>query len=147
MCVMMLHSRYDVIMVDQVSACVPLLRLSRAKVKTYLLCVFLSAKKCFFFSFFFIFHFRCFFFSNQILFYCHFPDLLLTERRSFQKRMYRLVMDYIEEKTTGRQILFIYDFLFVNSQTLSIFFTFQVRPLSGFCAGHRLMTCICTNST
>ncbi|KAK3851202.1 hypothetical protein Pcinc_042133 [Petrolisthes cinctipes] len=47
---------FDVAFVDQVSACIPFLRL-RGKVK--------------------------------ILFYCHFPDQLLTQRRSLPKRIYR----------------------------------------------------------
>lgn len=58
----------DVILCDQVSACIPVLKCSKAKV----------------------------------LFYCHFPDLLLTQRKSFLKRMYRAPLDWLEEVTTGR---------------------------------------------
>lgn len=57
----------SVIMCDQISACVPVLKLSSAKV----------------------------------LFYCHFPDLLLTQRKSFLKRLYRWPLDWLEEITTG----------------------------------------------
>lgn len=57
----------DLIFCDQISACIPVLRFSKAKV----------------------------------LFYCHFPDMLLTKRESFLKRIYRAPIDYIEEKTTG----------------------------------------------
>ena len=60
-------SQYDVIFCDQISACIPVLRL----------------RKC------------------KILFYCHFPDLLLTERNSRAKRIYRAGIDWLEEKTTG----------------------------------------------
>lgn len=74
----------DVIFCDQVSACIPILKLgSRAK----------------------------------ILFYCHFPDQLLTKRESFLKRIYRRPIDWLEEKTTGMA-----DVIMVNSHfTASIF--------------------------
>ena len=58
---------FDLIFCDQISACVPILRMSKAKV----------------------------------LFYCHFPDLLLTQRKSFLKRFYRVPIDWVEEWTTG----------------------------------------------
>lgn len=59
---------YDVIFCDQISACIPMLRLlSRAKV----------------------------------LFYCHFPDQLLTKRESTLKYLYRLPIDWLEEVSTG----------------------------------------------
>lgn len=59
-----------VIMCDQISACIPVLKLCSAKV----------------------------------LFYCHFPDLLLTQRKSFLKRLYRWPLDWLEEITTGTVI-------------------------------------------
>jgi len=59
---------YDVIFCDQISACIPMLRLlSHAKV----------------------------------LFYCHFPDQLLTKRDSTLKYLYRLPIDWLEEVSTG----------------------------------------------
>lgn len=39
--------------------------------------------------------------SSQVLFYCHFPDLLLSPRTSLLKRLYRLPIDYLEQVTTG----------------------------------------------
>ena len=40
--------------------------------------------------------------NRNIVFYCHHPDkLLCTERRSIFKRIYRYILDTIEEKTTG----------------------------------------------
>nr|XP_033785526.1 alpha-1,3/1,6-mannosyltransferase ALG2 [Geotrypetes seraphini] len=39
--------------------------------------------------------------SKKVLFYCHFPDLLLTQRQSFLKRIYRAPIDWLEEMTTG----------------------------------------------
>lgn len=53
----------------QVSACVPVLRLSRHR--------------------------------KKVLFYCHFPDQLLTQRKSTLKKLYRAPIDWVEERTTG----------------------------------------------
>lgn len=40
--------------------------------------------------------------SRNVLFYCHYPDKLLsTERSSFLKRAYRFVLDNLEEVTTA----------------------------------------------
>ncbi len=58
----------DVVFCDQISACVPVLRL-------------LS--------------------SARIVFYCHFPDQLLTGRQSLLKSLYRAPLDWLEECTTG----------------------------------------------
>lgn len=58
----------DVIICDQVSACLPILKLSK-KAKT--------------------------------IFYCHFPDMLLTNRKSILKKIYRMPFDWLEEFTTG----------------------------------------------
>ena len=65
--------RADVFFCDQVSACIPVLKMSKAKV----------------------------------LFYCHFPDQLLTKRESFAKKLYRAPLDWVEEKTTGMHSLFL----------------------------------------
>ena len=61
-------TEFDVIICDQISACVPILKWSGAKV----------------------------------LFYCHFPDQLLTTRKSWLKKMYRWPIDSLEEWTTGQ---------------------------------------------
>lgn len=39
--------------------------------------------------------------SAKIIFYCHFPDQLLAQRRSALKRFYRAPLDWLEEWTTG----------------------------------------------
>ena len=45
------------------------------------------------------------------IFYCHYPDLLLsTDRTSLLKRLYRLPLDWLEQWTTG-----LADILLVNS--------------------------------
>ncbi|XP_034553562.1 alpha-1,3/1,6-mannosyltransferase ALG2 [Notolabrus celidotus] len=76
---------YDVVFCDQVSACIPVLRLSRHK--------------------------------KKVLFYCHFPDQLLTQRKTFLKKLYRAPIDWLEERTTGMA-----DMILVNSQfTAGIF--------------------------
>ena len=38
----------------------------------------------------------------SVLFYCHFPDQLLTTRRSRLKKLYRWPIDWVEETTTGK---------------------------------------------
>ncbi|KAK3756805.1 hypothetical protein RRG08_003923 [Elysia crispata] len=87
--------RYDLIFCDQISACLPILKLRSAKV----------------------------------IFYCHFPDLLLTQRKTFWKQVYRAPIDFIEETTTGMA-----DCILVNSRfTAAVFHkTFtrlqQVQP-------------------
>lgn len=83
---------YDIVFCDQISACIPVLKLSKAR----------------------------------ILFYCHFPDMLLTQRKSMLKKVYRAPIDWLEEKTTGMA-----DCVLVNSKfTAGIFkdtFTSLVR--------------------
>ena len=58
----------DVYIVDQVSMCVPFLKV---------------------------------FSSKKVLFYCHYPDMLLTQRNSFFKLLYRKPLDYLEGLTTS----------------------------------------------
>ena len=62
------NNKFDIIVCDQISACVPVLRWSGARV----------------------------------LFYCHFPDQLLTTRTSWIKKVYRWPIDSLEEWSTGR---------------------------------------------
>lgn len=72
-----LAASFDVIIVDQVSVCLPLLWLAR---------------------------------PCGIIFYCHYPDYLLTQRSSWLKQLYRAPLDWLEEQTTG-----LADIVFVNS--------------------------------
>ena len=40
--------------------------------------------------------------NRKVLFYCHYPDkLLATNRSSLTMKVYRLVLDSLEEATTG----------------------------------------------
>lgn len=73
---------YDTILCDQVSACIPPLKL---------------------FNYFKRDQFK-------IVFYCHFPDQLLTSRDSFLKSLYRKPLDQFEEWSTG-----LADIILVNS--------------------------------
>lgn len=68
---------YDILICDQISACIPVLRM----------------------------------YKKPIIFYCHFPDSLLTQRKSFLKKLYRMPIDYLEEITTGQA-----DKVLVNSK-------------------------------
>ncbi|XP_022048681.1 alpha-1,3/1,6-mannosyltransferase ALG2 isoform X2 [Acanthochromis polyacanthus] len=85
---------YDVIFCDQVSVCIPVLRLSRHR--------------------------------KKVLFYCHFPDQLLTQRKSALKKLYRAPIDWMEERTTGMA-----DMILVNSQFTAGIFRETFRSLSG----------------
>lgn len=84
--------QFDVFFVDQLSTCIPLLRLCT---------------------------------GTPVLFYCHFPDKLLSEgqfavskkKSGWLKKLYRLPMDWLEETTTRQG-----DVLLVNSAfTCSVF--------------------------
>jgi len=55
--------------------------------------------------------------GSKVVYYCHFPDLLLSSRKSCIKRIYRIPIDFLEEITTAQA-----DVILVNSQfTLKIF--------------------------
>lgn len=84
------EDRFDVFICDQISACIPVLRWTGAKV----------------------------------IFYCHFPDKLLTPHDSCLKKAYRWPVDALEEYTTGRahQVL-------VNSKFTSAVFHLAFRSL------------------
>lgn len=69
---------YDIVIADQVSVVVPIVKLLLPRTK--------------------------------VLFYCHFPDMLLAKRESTLKRLYRMPLDYVEEVTTGAA-----DLILVNS--------------------------------
>ena len=53
--------------------------------------------------------------SRNVLFYCHYPDKLLsTDRKSYLKRAYRFVLDLIEELTTGLSCCIVVNSLFTQ---------------------------------
>lgn len=74
---------YDVVICDQVSVGIPLLKA----------------------------------FGRKVLFYCHFPDQLLSKEGTPFKSIYRLPLNWLEERTTGMA-----DMILVNSKfTLKVF--------------------------
>lgn len=87
-------AEYDVVFCDQVSVCIPVLRLSRQR--------------------------------KKVLFYCHFPDQLLTQRGSALKKLYRAPIDRLEELTTGMA-----DTVLVNSCFTAGVFRETFRTLDG----------------
>ncbi|CAN6558285.1 unnamed protein product [Malus baccata var. baccata] len=68
LCMLVMWPSFDVILADQVSVVIPLLKLKKA---------------------------------TKVLFYCHFPDLLLAQHTTLLRRIYRKPIDFIEEMTTG----------------------------------------------
>ncbi|KAL6773905.1 ALG2 [Auxenochlorella protothecoides x Auxenochlorella symbiontica] len=86
-------SRPDVVIVDQVSVAIPLLR--------WLL-------------------------RRPVLFYCHFPDLLLAAPTTRLHRFYRAPLDWLEQATTGTA-----DLVVVNSRFTQGIFARTFRRLHG----------------
>lgn len=67
-CMALMWPSFDVILADQVSAVVPVLKLKK---------------------------------SSKVIFYCHFPDLLLAQHTTKLRRLYRKPIDMLEEASTG----------------------------------------------
>ncbi|CAN1794629.1 Alpha-1,3/1,6-mannosyltransferase ALG2 [Linum perenne] len=82
---------FDVILADQVSVVIPLLKLKRA---------------------------------TKVIFYCHFPDLLLAQHTTTLRRLYRKPIDFVEEITTGMA-----DMILVNSKFTASMFARTFRHL------------------
>lgn len=61
----------------------------------------------------------------RILFYCHFPDQLLTKPGGMLKTLYRMPLNFLEEKTTGAA-----DGVLVNSKFTSRVFSETFRTLN-----------------
>ncbi|KAG2681669.1 hypothetical protein I3843_11G155400 [Carya illinoinensis] len=78
LCVLFMWPSFDVVLADQVSVVIPILKLKR---------------------------------SIKVVFYCHFPDLLLAQHSTVLRRIYRKPIDLIEEITTGMA-----DMILVNSR-------------------------------
>ncbi|PKI73131.1 hypothetical protein CRG98_006473 [Punica granatum] len=76
--VLLMWPLFDVILADQVSAVIPILKCKK---------------------------------STKVVFYCHFPDLLLAQHTTFLRKMYRKPIDFVEELTTGMA-----DLILVNSK-------------------------------
>jgi len=70
-----------------------------------------------------------------VLFYCHFPDLLLAQRRSRAHSAYRAPLDYAEQATTGMA-----DRLLVNSHYTQGFYKLML-PCVWFDACYHAVHC------
>ncbi|KAF3442381.1 hypothetical protein FNV43_RR16297 [Rhamnella rubrinervis] len=88
LCVLIMWSSFDVILADQVSVVIPLLKFKK---------------------------------STKVVFYCHFPDLLLAQHTTFLRRIYRKPIDFIEEMTTGMADLILVNSKFTASTFASTF--------------------------
>ena len=64
-------------------------------------------------------------FNPKILFYCHFPDQLLSKPGNIFKTLYRMPLNYLEEKTTG-----LADGVLVNSKFTSRIFNETFKTLN-----------------
>ncbi|KAI4387987.1 hypothetical protein MLD38_000367 [Melastoma candidum] len=78
LCMLVLWPSFDVVLADQVSVVVPLLKMRRLL---------------------------------KVVFYCHFPDMLLAQHSTLLRRVYRKPIDFVEELTTGMA-----DMILVNSK-------------------------------
>ncbi|GFP94640.1 alpha-1 3/1 6-mannosyltransferase alg2 [Phtheirospermum japonicum] len=78
LCVLFLYPSFDIIIADQVSVVIPLMKMRKL---------------------------------SKVIFYCHFTDVLLAQRTTFLRRIYRTPIDFLEEITTGMA-----DLILVNSK-------------------------------
>ncbi|KAH6764742.1 UDP-Glycosyltransferase superfamily protein [Perilla frutescens var. frutescens] len=92
LCMLFLYPSFDVILVDQVSIVIPLLKLKKL---------------------------------SKVVFYCHFPDLLLAQHTTILRRIYRKPIDFLEELTTGMA-----DLILVNSKFTASTFAKTFKHLS-----------------
>lgn len=95
--VVIFSQEYDVVLCDQISACIPILKIRN----------FLTHNK------------------SKIIFYCHFPDQLLTSRDSLLKTLYRIPIDLYEEWSTS-----LADIILVNSQFTKVVVRKTFKSLS-----------------
>ncbi|XP_049343599.1 uncharacterized protein LOC125807893 [Solanum verrucosum] len=67
--------------------------------------------------------------SAKVVFYCHFPDLLLAQRTTILRRIYRKPIDFIEEITTGMADLILVNSRFTASTFASTFKNLDARGI------------------
>lgn len=95
LCMIFLWPSFDLTLVDQVSAVIPVFRWA----------------------------------STKVIFYCHFPDLLLAKHTSRLRRLYRAPIDWVEEKTTGMADCVLVNSKFTASTFASTFKTLHARGM------------------
>ncbi|KAJ4975949.1 hypothetical protein NE237_001055 [Protea cynaroides] len=91
LCMLLFWPSFDVILADQVSIVIPLLKIKK---------------------------------STKVVFYCHFPDLLLAQHTTTLRRIYRKPIDMVEESTTGMA-----DLILVNSRFTASTFAYTFKTL------------------
>lgn len=96
---LLMFSKYDLILCDQISACVPVFRLDLFK-------------------------------RTRVIFYCHFPDQLLTQRETTLKRIYRMPIDFIEEYSINCADTIVVNSQFTSSVVKRTFKRLKNRPLT-----------------
>ncbi|KAK4376136.1 hypothetical protein RND71_006813 [Anisodus tanguticus] len=96
LCLLFMWPSFDIILVDQVSVVIPLLKLKK---------------------------------SAKVVFYCHFPDLLLAQHTTILRRIYRKPIDFIEEITTGMADLVLVNSRFTASTFASTFKNLDARGI------------------
>lgn len=96
LCMLFVWPSFDVILADQVSVVVPLMKLKK---------------------------------SAKVVFYCHFPDLLLAQHTTLLRKMYRKPIDYVEEMTTGMADLILVNSKFTASTFANTFKNLDARGI------------------
>lgn len=66
--------------------------------------------------------------SARVLFYCHFPDKLLTSRENWLKATYRYPLDWLEEKTTGMAHVILVNSKFTANTYMNAFKSLTTQP-------------------
>ncbi|KAL6494137.1 hypothetical protein OROGR_032046 [Orobanche gracilis] len=99
LCVLFLYPSFDIIIADQVSVFIPLMKMKR---------------------------------PSKVIFYCHFPDMLLAQRTTLLRRIYRKPIDFVEEITTGLFLFIVRmaDLILVNSKFTASAFAKTFKRLS-----------------
>ncbi|KAI8552430.1 hypothetical protein RHMOL_Rhmol06G0266300 [Rhododendron molle] len=95
-CVLFMWPSFDVVLADQVSVVVPLMKLKK---------------------------------STKVVFYCHFPDLLLAQHTAILRQIYRKPIDFIEEVTTGMADLILANSRFTASTFAGTFKHLHARGI------------------
>lgn len=76
--------------------------------------------------------------TARILFYCHFPDLLLAARRSRLHAAYRAPLDWVEQATTGAAHLCLVNSAFTQGVCLlGLWGPAATAEAAGACVGRR----------
>lgn len=133
LCVLLMWPSFDVILADQVSIVIPVLKLKKSikvNARTSFMIKIVCSCSVSMFCGLYSFNISIFLLFMQVVFYCHFPDLLLAKHTTLLRKIYRMPIDFIEERTTGKSLhfsLFHYSHGFLtvlNFSLISLFFIF-----------------------